>query len=138
MVGLPGDKIEVKNKEVYINGQPFARTPLSEDEKTQLQSTLSDSPVGSYGSMPFHEKFREDKNPVILIRDEPYGMDMAEKAVPEGHFFVMGDNRDNSNDSRYWGFVPMANVRGRASVIWLSAEWSEMNVRLSRSGKILD
>lgn len=72
----------------------------------------------------------------ILIR---HGVSSAEGSyiVPEGQYFVMGDNRDNSNDGRYWGFVPEENLVGKAFFIWMSWDWQDKGVGLSRIGTVL-
>jgi signal peptidase I len=98
VIGLPGESIELREKKVYINGQPleepyvhFLQPPGSESEKHEVTSF----------------DVRERYGPVV---------------VPLNQYFVMGDNRDNSQDSRYWGFLPRGYVKGRALVIYWSYE----------------
>ena len=98
VIGLPGETVEVKEKKVYINGQA-----LNEPYVHFLQPPS--------GASEFHEVTSFD------VR-ERYGP----VTVPANHYFVMGDNRDNSQDSRYWGFLPRENVKGRAVVIYWSYE----------------
>jgi signal peptidase I len=93
VVGLPGDTLELRNKKVYINGQP-----LDEPFVHFLEPVPTSSEVTSFD-------VRERYGPV---------------KVPEGQYFVMGDNRDNSQDSRYWGFLPRSYVKGRALMIYWS------------------
>jgi signal peptidase I len=96
VIGLPGETLELRNKRVYINGQPL-------DEP--YVHFLDPSPSGESTSFDVRERY----GPV---------------RVPEGQFFVMGDNRDNSQDSRYWGFLPADYVKGRALVIYWSYDGS--------------
>jgi len=98
VIGLPGEKVELREKKVYINDKP-----LDEPYVHFLQ------PPGQ--SSEFHEVTSFD------VR-ERYGP----VTVPPNHYFVMGDNRDNSQDSRYWGFLPRENVKGKALVIYWSYE----------------
>jgi signal peptidase I len=95
VIGLPGETLELRHKKVYLNG-----TPLEEPYVHYLLPPRPD------GEMTAFDK-RETYGPVT---------------VPEGHLFVMGDNRDNSQDSRYWGFLPQAYVKGRAAVVYWSFE----------------
>jgi signal peptidase I len=94
VIGLPGDTIEVRNRQVSINGQrleePYAHYlfPVSDDEAAGFDVRARYGPV----------------------------------TVPEAHYFMMGDNRDNSQDSRYWGFLPAHYVKGRALTIYWSFE----------------
>jgi signal peptidase I len=97
VIGLPGETVEVREKKVYVNGQP-----LDEPYVHFLQPAPSTS-------SEFHEVTSFD------VR-ERYGP----VTVPPNQFFVMGDNRDNSQDSRYWGFLPRENIKGKALVIYWS------------------
>jgi signal peptidase I len=96
VIGLPGETVEVREKKVYINGQP-----LDEPYVHFLQPPTINS--------EFHETTSFD------VR-ERYGP----VTVPPNQYFVMGDNRDNSQDSRYWGFLPRENVKGKALLIYWS------------------
>jgi len=98
VIGLPGETVELKDKKVYINGQP-----LDEPYVHFLQPPSANS--------EFHEETGFD------VR-ERYGP----VTVPPNQYFVMGDNRDNSQDSRYWGFLPRENVKGKALLIYWSYE----------------
>ena len=98
VVGLPGDRLELREKKVYING-----VPLDEPYVGFLQPPALPSEQ--------HEQTSYD------VRDR-YGP----VTVPANRYFVMGDNRDNSQDSRYWGFLPRENIKGKALVIYWSYE----------------
>jgi signal peptidase I len=96
VIALAGEKVEIKDKQVYINDQP-----ISESYKVH-----SDSQVFSKnGYYHYDDAIRDNYGPVV---------------VPPGHCFVMGDNRDNSLDSRYWSFLPMSYIKGKPWVIYFS------------------
>jgi len=105
LIGTPGDTIEVRNKEVFVNGKPYV-IPQEVHKEPIL--------VGpQYGP-------RDNMNPVT---------------VPEGKYFVMGDNRDRSFDSRFWGFVPMENIRGQAFIKYWSWDSNKNWPRWNRIGR---
>jgi len=98
VIGLPGETLEVREKKVYING-----TPLDEPYVHFLQPPASGSEYSEVTSYDVRERY----GPVTVPRDQ---------------YFMMGDNRDNSQDSRYWGFLPRELVKGKALVIYWSYE----------------
>ncbi|MCS6944723.1 MAG: signal peptidase I [Sutterellaceae bacterium] len=126
VVGLPGDRVEYINRRLIINGEPV---PLQRIERYYDE-----------GRVQYYDQFIEKLGAVehrIILNDGPgvpvvpayqhthphactYGSEGVSCVVPPGHYFVMGDNRDNSEDSRFWGFVPEGNIVGRAFFIWMN------------------
>lgn len=106
VVGLPGDQIRYEGKQLYINGEPVAKTLTEEGPARSPQQLLLEEQLGGVS----HSVYNNPRDP---------GPQMREVVVPEGHYFMMGDNRDHSNDSRYWGFVPEDNIVGRAFAVWM-------------------
>ncbi len=130
VVGVPGDTLEYKNKILYINGQEIPTEFISNEIE---QDSVSNR------QMPVH-KLTEDLVGVrheIYLKDVP-GMEQTKVIVPRGQLFVMGDNRDNSRDSRFWGFLPEDNVLGQAKFIFFSFEWKYKVVRWDRIGTVLN
>jgi signal peptidase I len=106
VIGLPGDKVEVKGREIYINDRSI-------EDPWGVYSMGSPSDSRNYGP----------------------------EVVPSGSLFVMGDNRDNSEDSRYWGFVPLDDVLGKAFIMYWSWDWRASSlvskVRWERIGRLI-
>src|SRR5688572_10875525 len=116
-IGLPGDHVRIFDKQVFVNG-----AALMEPYKVHK------SPPGSYAD-PFRDYFPPKPHPGRIysgIDDDPYWYEHFAKEgeiiVPPGEYFAMGDNRDNSADSRYWGFVPRDLIVGKGLIIYWSYE----------------
>ncbi|SEG63205.1 signal peptidase I [Bryocella elongata] len=113
VIGLPGDRIRLRDGRVLVNGQPISesyavyapsRPNLFRDEFPNLREADPDV----------------DEHWWLMLRRSIVGADVV---VPPDHYFVLGDNRNNSEDSRYWGFVPQANMVGRPLVVYFSTSW---------------
>jgi len=127
MVGLPGDTITYRDKQLFINGEALSTVAQGRYASSDIKC---DTPRAD--AMLMEEKLG-DANHDILIHENSAGRNQ-QWVVPEGHYFVMGDNRDRSNDSREWGFVPDDNLMGRAVGIWLNFDYKKGCGDLSRIG----
>ncbi len=112
IVALPGEEVEVRNNQVFINGKPLPLIEVGRGEENGVRTVIYEEvlPEGIKHKVQFYEDFpfsKRDFGPVV---------------VPPNHYFVMGDNRDNSEDSRYWGFLPRENIVGKAFVIYFSGD----------------
>ncbi|TXT37154.1 MAG: signal peptidase I [Comamonadaceae bacterium] len=126
VVGVPGDEVAYLNKRLTINGKPLSTNALPEffDEDTmryfpQFEETLAEKPHRLLND-PARPAFVPGADGFEFKNNCSYSVEGVVCKVPQGHYFMMGDNRDNSLDSRYWGFVPDKNIVGKAFFVWMN------------------
>lgn len=107
VIGLPGDTIEIINKKVFVNGKPLKEPYVQFTDKETYPKEIS--PRDNFGPIK----------------------------VPPGQLFVLGDNRDQSYDSRFWGFVPISSLKGKALIIYFSWDSEKGSIRLRRIGSLI-
>jgi signal peptidase I len=136
VIGVPGDEVAYLNKQLTINGQPVTKAPradfFEQDSMRYITQFEEKLPVGTKPSemkdMRIHNLLNDKDRPSFIPGAEDfafkenchYTVEGVTCKVPAGHYFMMGDNRDNSLDSRYWGFVPEKNIVGKAFFVWMN------------------
>jgi len=126
VVGVPGDEVAYLNKSLTVNGKPVPKAALPEffdDDAMRYFKQFEETVEGRR-----YRLLNDDSRPAFVPGAEDfqfkqncrYSIEGVVCKVPEGHYFMMGDNRDNSLDSRYWGFVPDRNIVGKAFFIWMN------------------
>lgn len=123
VVGVPGDEIAYYNKVLYINGKRVEQEPLGVYQ------------AGFPNIKRFKEQLGDVEHDILVNVMYPAGDFVV--TVPENSYFVLGDNRDNSRDSRFWGFVPDENLVGKAFMIWMNWEWGHWP-KWNRIGTIIE
>ncbi|WP_259423665.1 signal peptidase I [Coxiella burnetii] len=126
VIGVPGDRVSYQDKVFYINGKEMSQK--------FIKNTLE---IGDDGKTWPAKEYEEDLNGVkhlIILRPDRPAQNFKDLIVPKGKYLMIGDNRDDSDDTRSWGFVPARNFIGRAILIWMSWDSQKDRVRWERIG----
>jgi len=128
VIGVPGDHVQYIDKVLYINGKRMPQKLISQ--------TLDNEPGGGIPSLLKQEDLNGVKHDILIHKfgGKAVNFDLT---VPKGYYFMMGDNRDNSGDSRFWGFVPEKNLIGKAFMVFMSWNNANDSIRWSRIGNRL-
>ena len=133
VIGVPGDTVAYRNKQLVINGQTVPQTPAGTygymgSGLNFVTAQIRKEQLGSIEHIAMVQPEAPSVMPGQVLDNFPYRQNCSYDPqgngfvckVPEGYYFMMGDNRDASNDSRYWGFVPDANIVGKAFFVWMN------------------
>ena len=126
IVALPGDTISYEKDQLTVNGESVEYRKIGSYQGVDSGKAMS-------GYHHIREKINEADHDILL---HPLGNSrkLSKTTVPEGHYFVMGDNRAHSSDSRFWGYVPENYILGKAIGIWMHWDWNHNTMQLSRIG----
>jgi signal peptidase I len=128
IVGLPGDVIVYRDNKLTVNGKTMPLTA-----KGKYAYFMAD---GSVDVSDLYEENLDGIRHLVLRKD--FSIRDGEWKVPEGHYFALGDNRNNSRDSRFWKFIPQSYMVGRAAFIWWSWDSAKGSVRWDRLGRVIE
>ncbi len=129
VIGVPGDHVVYHDKQLTINGKLISQK--------FLKNTVDIEPGGNIPSELREENLNTVKHNILVHKDGSQELIPVDITVPKGMYFMMGDNRDNSGDSRFWGFVPEKNLVGKGEIIWMSWDGKKHRVRWHRIGNRL-
>ena len=121
VIGIPGDRIVINDNNIFINGKPVEKKLVKGNNAIKIYEETLPNGIKYF---------------IQEIRSRTLSFDDRIFVVPEDHLFVMGDNRNNSNDSRYWGFVPVENVLGKLEFCYFSMHPESHKIRLDRIGRV--
>lgn len=116
VIGLPGETVEMRNEQLFLNGEPVKYAPLDESVSNHVAGAERSASLFATEQLPGRP------HPVMANPSLPAPRTFGPVTVPEGEYFMLGDNRDNSFDSRFWGCVPRKQITGRATAVVISLD----------------